>query len=323
LGEAVCCDVPTTGGRVASAAADPCCNNPDPCCGAAEEPKFEIEEVTFTNDHQMYAEAGPCNSDGCWGDGAALDPHDWKRRYNPDHPVCYTKNSRMWMNVKLKVTANRSGTATLKAFGPGGISGTRDFAVTCGTHIVEVSSLGTSRLPEYVTLFEPMWLTWSVLPPGGSFFKWIGNTENDMYVTYWTPSGSRATRTRMKFLCESANGLSNSVQITHAIHDTLDDDPPNDGLSDHDTGIPYILTSYWELMSGLPYGGECHTQAHFMGRCLRLAGVLDPYDPALVYPIFASTDAANPFNSEELFAEDLGIARDLDMDRQIGDERLG
>jgi hypothetical protein len=306
---------------------DPCCNNPDQCCGAAQEPQFVVEEVSFTGDWQMYADAPPFGNGGGWGAGTSLYAPDWKRDDNPDHPVCYTKYNRMNLTVKLRVTANRSGTATLKVSGlSGSITGTRDFGVTCGTNVVTVGPLQTSRLPNYVTLYEKLFLTWYVEPPppSTSAFKWIGNTLHDVYVIYGTPNGSNApTRTRLHYFCQWANGKANAVQVTEGVHLSLNNNPPKDGNGGWQSDNWELMSGYCDPISGNCYKGECHQQARFMDRALRLMGVLGGSDPTIIYLIHASTDSViDPWEYEWRYAWQLGIIRDLNLNGQIGDERL-
>jgi hypothetical protein len=277
----------------------------------------EITEITFLLDNGMYRNAGP----GGWGVGAIYGSLDWKSENNPDHPVSYARNRAMRMRVKLKVTGEVEGTATLKVVTPFGTTGTADFSVPCGEGSAKFD-ITTNAIPASVSVHDlDAALEWLVKPPGGANFNYfVGNTFHRVYITYDVPSGSKPTPSRMSWLCDKAWNAWNERSIADGIHVGLADPEGGDvpPLGGHGPiGDPNQIDHWW-LMSGGQYYGECDEQARFMNLAMRALGA----PSGTIHWIRASTDAYNVEDIETTTAAARGISIDLDKDGSVGDETL-
>jgi len=126
----------------------------------------------------------------------------------------------------------------------------------------------------------------------------------------------------MRELCGAADQAGMAVQVIDGvdpsgvdggigIHAWLDEDPPEDG--NEGTIPPWNLM--WNLMSGLPFTGECHQQARLMNLAIQLLGL-----PAgIEYLTYASTDT-NVTAPETTTASALAYTQDLDGNGVVGDE---
>jgi hypothetical protein len=308
-----------------------------PTCGI----DVTVKEITFSDDCTMYDEGPtwpPCeiaNPDRCWGAGPALTGVDWASVNNPDHPICYVRGAGMRLTVRIEVTGKTAGTATLRVVGPEGVTGEGTFSVPCGATEDRYVSFVTSPLPNVVKAYTPGGLSWSVQAPGETTFTSIGGTSHRIYVTFGTPSGSEPTDRRLYLACYAAWNAGTAQQCIDGvdengelggigIHDSLNADPP---LDPFDAGVAPPWIDDWPLMSGVPYAGECHDQAHLFNLAIQLIGAGGGNE----YLTLASSDTNIPttttlqpfFNDvETISAAQLGITQDLDGDGTIGNETL-
>jgi len=308
-----------------------------------------LKEITFTSDHTMYEDAPPCDpvpSVQCWGAGAALGGVDWASENNPDHPIAYTRGTPMVLTVRIEARGGRSGTATLRVFGPDGITGEGTFPVPCGTEFeTRYVNITTETLLSEVRAYEPMTLQWSVRPPGETQYQPVGATQHDIYATYATPvtvvtpyrvppdsSANLPSRTRLSFLCRSASTARNDLSVTDKVREGLDADPPNDKpdwLDPRQDSADWFIMHPDRIPSGAPtdivYVGECDEQAYFMDRAVVLLG-----GPAgVVYLTWPSPlgdcnpAEPEPFNPVRRVASEIDyIYWDIDGDGTFGEENL-
>jgi hypothetical protein len=184
-----------------------------------------LKEIRFGNDHQMYEEAPPCeavNPSFCWGAGPALSGPDWRSVDNPDHPVCFTRNSGMSILVSFEAQGHGGGTAMLRVTGPDGVIGEAPFTAPCGSQNFSIT-VPTSPLPDVVKAYTPAALNWFVRPPETVLFFSVATTTHRLYVTLDTPTGgtgNEPTNRRMNFDvagdatldCYNANGIPDSCE---------------------------------------------------------------------------------------------------------------
>ena len=292
--------------------------------------EVELKEITFEGDHTVYAGAPPCSAGyppQCWGAGAPLTGLDWAATGNPDHPICYTRNTGMRMKIVLKIIKAKPGTATLRVVGPDGLMGEQDFSVPCEDDEVTVV-VTTGALPNMVKAYSPIGLDWYVFGPGDTGFSYLRATNHDIYITLSTPTGSEPTGRRLNFVCGAAWNATTVPQAIdgvdpsgffggEGIHTRLNADPPFDPL---DFGVqpPWIDT--WDLMSGQPKAGECDEQARFMN----LVGLLVGVPIGVTYNTWPSlsTDCDPSDGPTIRTAAEAGITWDIDGDGTIGEEEL-
>jgi hypothetical protein len=167
-----------------------------------------------------------------------------------------------------------------------------------------------------------MTLNWSYQRQGETTWTPIGSTGHNLFVSYATPvypGADGPTPWRMKEICGAALLADTAVEVVDGapgggvgIHAWLAGTPPFDGFAEPPDEIQ---ADDWRLMSGYPYYGECHHQAHLMNVAIQLLGL-----PAGVeYLTYASTDSTVTA-PEETTASDLGYTQDLDGNGVIGDE---
>ncbi|MBI4718119.1 MAG: hypothetical protein HY763_09965 [Planctomycetes bacterium] len=336
----VCCNGTCCGAGEVCCGGDTCCE-PDSCCGdaccdapvrsQACEVRVTLKEITFYDDHTVYAEGPPCEAadpGSCWGTATILAGPDWKSSGNPDHPVAYTRGTPTRITVRLEVTGSTGGgLATLRVAGPGGIGGDGTFNVPCGTEERWVTVV-TTPLPSVVKAYTPAGLAWSVQAPGESNWTFIRNTQHPIYVTFGDPPADhaldethRATERRLNFVCYAAAQAGDALAAADGIHFRLDNDPPLDGLADpNEPTREERQADDWKLLAGhtpdnIWYFGECHDQVHLMNLALQLVGIPD----AAEYKTFASTDAVVD-SVEVTSAGALGYTQDLNGDGIVGNE---
>jgi hypothetical protein len=144
---------------------------------------IKVKEITFLDDHQVYANAPPAN----WGAGNALLPPDWRDTNNPNNAICYTRASAVRMQVLLEIEASGVETLTLRVTGPNGITGTAPVTTACGK-TQQTVIVTTTPLPNYVNRYEPMSLQWAFQRQGNPSWHSIGTTNHHVFVTYGTPT---------------------------------------------------------------------------------------------------------------------------------------
>ena len=281
--------------------------------------KVKLKRITFLGDHSMHENAAPGN----WGAGNFLSPPDWKDVGNPDHAVCYTRGSPLQLAVLVEASASPAETVTLRVQGPNGIVGTAALSADCGTPTITLNfSTAPTTLPNYVWRYEPMTLTWSYQRQGQTTWQPIGQTTHHMFVSHGTPAyddpgKGPPTQWRMHWLTAAGLGFSQPLTITDAIHFDLAFDPPLDA---DDAGVTFIDVDDWDLMSGLPYGGECDEEARLMNRATKLLG-LPSGVPYFTYPSMAND--CDPSDGETVrTAAQAGITWDIDGDGTIGEEMM-
>jgi hypothetical protein len=274
-----------------------------------------LKAITFLADHEMHENADP----GTWGAGDALLPPDWQDVNSADNAISYTRGASLQMQVRVEIEASGIETPTLRVTGPDGIQGTSGVTSACGTNQRTVT-ITTTPLPNYVNRYEPMMLDWSFQRQGETTWTAIRATTHQIFVSYDTPTfddpvSGPPTQRRMQWVCGAGLDSAALLWITDRIHVLLDTQPPLDGQADPAAGE--LWANDWKLMSGFPYLGECHDQAHLMNLMLKILGLPSGNE----YLTFASTDA-NPTDEEFTTAAALGITEDLDKDGQVGDETL-
>jgi len=303
---------PATADTCESAAAS---SRGGPSCGLT----MTLKAITFQGDHQMYENAAP----GSWGAGDALLPPDWQDVNSADNAVCYTRGSQVRMEVRVEVEASGVETPTLRVLGPDGIQGTVGVTSQCGT-VQRTVTLVTTALPNYVTRYEAMSLNWSFQRQGETTWTSIGSTNHHVFVSYGTPSyddpvNGPPTQWRMHNLCGAGLVADTELEVVEGatgggpgIHKWLDANPPLDGFAEPPDETQ---ANDWPLMSGFPYYGECHHQAHLMNLAMQVLGL-----PAgIEYLTYASTDT-NVTAPETTTASDLGYTLDLDGNGVVGNE---
>jgi len=315
-----CCGVecddgdPCTADVCDNGACEYCCVPTRGQCSCSANPTFTLKEIRFGNDHIMHENAAP----GGWGAGPPYDGADWTDENNPDHPICYTRGAPMRITVWVEVRGQSAGTGTLKVSAVDGLVGTAEIGVSCGTS-TRVVTIETTSLPDYVWRYQPLYLNWSVRPSAGSSFVGIRQTAHHLFVSYGTPTfadpaNDPPTQRRMQTLTGLGLDESDPLTITNNIHESLNTPdwiPPLNPLS---VGVSPPWVGDWRLMSGVPFAGECHDQAHLMNLMMKMLGL-----PAGIEDkIYASTDS-DPSSKETTTAAALGITIDLDGDGTAGD----
>lgn len=129
--------------------------------------KIKVDEIFFKNNHPIHDITAPQ-----WVAGG------------DKHPVCYTKGSRVKMDVSLKVTPVLAVKQKiyLKVDGPGGFSGQKDnVEIEAGKKYCRVSDIETSPLPNKIKKFYYN-------------FKWSFAIEPPPpYRMNWKPAGKTGT----------------------------------------------------------------------------------------------------------------------------------
>ncbi len=255
--------------------------------------EVKLLEITFVNDHQVFAEADPGN----WGAGEPLAPPDWRWTNNPDNPVSYKRARRIAITARIEATYTSENWADLRVeVFPFNVSGSTPFPLQCGKKELTVSLLTDGDLPDEVRchgdgcISDRILCNWSVKWPGSSQFSPIASTQHDLYVTYDTPIEEKPTRRRLALTCRSANHARNQDECALGIWRRLTDVSPPSFSSGR--GSP---TLPWELMLRDQFG-DCRQLSKLMKSCCNLLGV----DGSLGF-CYATTDHNNYSTSPDAY----------------------
>ena len=127
-----------------------------------------------------------------------------------------------------------------------------------------VKSTAVSKLPAVIGQIDKP-ISWLIVIDGQVIQ--LGTTQNKIYVTYGTPSGSVVTQKRIEWLTTVANGLGRGDEqaIVAAIH------AASMALGNYENVENLPLDSPWQFLDGAP--AECDEHVNLINAGVAMLGV--------------------------------------------------
>ncbi|MFH2055133.1 MAG: carboxypeptidase-like regulatory domain-containing protein [bacterium] len=213
---------------------------------------LEIEEITFGSNHKIDKDTL----------GAFRSPEWVKGRAAADQsPVCYTRNKKVKLTAKFKVTTQPSqpdavairGKSTFN--GAGGATAALEWTGTVNVNSgdTEVTSSAIESdvvLPNQVDCYDGQTIAWE-MNPGNTGWAAAGNSEHLVYVTLADPAGGvKVYWTLVDLTCRSAKGVTTAdALVTDSFNQLKTGIGNGNGLKRKRDGQEL---SYWKLARNTP-----------------------------------------------------------------------
>lgn len=178
---------------------------------------IQLASVQFSSDHGIMKD-----NNSTWADsGSVYSEPEWISGGSTNNPMSHTKNKNVIVTVQLDIQPSNPG-VTFNLTGTGGDTGF-NFEKT-GISSPNVTITSTGKIPDKVSTITNQYIAWdlkvtSLNTPVERELEESG--PHKIYVTYGTPAGSTVTERRIREVCISANGKSDSKECTNAVFDNL------------------------------------------------------------------------------------------------------
>jgi hypothetical protein len=227
---------------------------------------LQIREITFVASHPVEKDTTGNFPSPEWVRGRAASGNS---------PVCYTRNTRVYMTAKFEVTRHPTAPETAEVRGRGTFgSATLEWVgvVSIATADAEVTVSGlasATMLPDQVACYDPVTFNWEANPASTGWAA-AGSSSHLIYVLLGSPSGVPAYWTLLDISCRGAAGKSTEDDFVKASFD------PFRGTLGNGKGFKRkrdgVELTYYKMGAGTPASGvfscsDILSRADGTGRC--------------------------------------------------------
>lgn len=185
-------------------------------------PKVELKEVSFsgTKYHAIKEDDGSANYDAPhWQDNSSPLDGDADDSGDKKFPISFTRNTKMKVSAKFKVTPASIPGAQFKVRGDG--PGNLDIPATTATLSggeLTISNVECSNpFANTIDFLNPMEIAWEVSFDNGTTWCKAGTSKNRVYVTLENPKANSLYETLLDIGCRNAKGKVNPNTAVTAI----------------------------------------------------------------------------------------------------------
>lgn len=239
--------------------------------------KLEVQEITFSGNHIVEKDTLGNFGSPEWIKG---------RNANDQSPACYTRNKKVKIKAKFKVTTKPSQAETVKIKGSGifdskTLKWESDVNVTPSSNEITTSEMtSNTTLPDHVACYDSANITWQ-MNPANIGWSGAGTSSHLLYVTLGDPYGVSPHWTLLDISCRVAHGKKDAEKVVERIIESFKKSiGKGNGLKRKrdDNELKYWARGYEtgnkNLLQGLPEG-RCGNWSQFLLDMYRVHHITD------------------------------------------------
>lgn len=179
--------------------------------------KIEVQEITFSDNHIVEKDTLGNFGSPEWIKG---------RNANDQSPACYTRNKRVKIKAKFKVTTKPSQSEIVKIkgsciFDSKTLEWESDVNVAPSSNEITTSEMtSNTTLPDHVACYDLANITWQT-NPANIGWSGAGTSSHLLYVTLGDPNGTPAYWTLLDVSCRAAHGQTSEPKVVSKVFEPL------------------------------------------------------------------------------------------------------